>query len=1101
MMRSLLAVCAVSVGLSAFAEAIVLAPHETKVVSVTAGVTEAQDGRVFVSSEAKLVKTGAGEWQVPVSQVDQPQPFKVTVQEGSVSFPATGGTALPETYELPEAIREKAYFWVDASDKDASHFAGTTGENGEFFVDRWHDVRETNPSAPTRMYCTAERRHTTLSPQKVTTNGFDAIWFGGFASGRAYNWRQKNGALHDTWYSMRHVFAVHGVEESYGNIFGSTNGSASTYVCCWGIGTKADSLKSTYFWNSEWSDVVNGHVYVNGERIDGTQTVVKKGFQLLEADTGDVNTGYVSCFYSRGTDKNSAGGDFLCEALAFAVELTEAERLAVQDYLMHKWFGKSRPVRQVELARSASAKFGDGLSDFSPRGNGTVVKADASDFVRDFSDGVAFEGALDVSGGSVTLGSPLAVKAQGGDRLTSAATLIGPQVSVAKDAPAEAIVKDGLGSLTVTDVPAGVRSVDVRGGLLAFRAPVTNDALVAALPTEVAVPNADFEDVPSSEMPGGVKDLNIPGCGWKYISGNSLFVYDYTVWTTGVVKQADGASCSAWGCNKDCPPAGPKALVVRGEGSACYADVTIPEAGIYEFSCQLMFRSSMTIGHQMTVSLTDASNQEIVELARFGCPSADSRGKFRRQAGRAFVPMSGACRLRFKSLHSGGTFMLDDLHLTKCADGWSVPNGGFDLCDMPRTDIFTNTSTATGWMFTEQAGWTCPDKKGRPSVGLTVLGMAGKYRTGGYYNASRGLNPYDVELLMRGTGGANGVKAETTFTPLAGTHYLQATLARFGENAAGLAAQVTVGGKTVELGIVTPKGKLMEAYRWPVPFTASGNEAVTLQLSLDEGISNSRGVLLDDLMLCARAPEADGSVEWIKNGNFENGGNDWTTILDPTADQKGCWRGRSYGEANWAFGWDPIVAAGHFTTLYKHGGQYQEVKDLQPGRYRLSCLVKGRAVLSQTTYYPHPLDVYVAKDGVTNWIGRTPGGIVTSWPTNHVREAFDFTIREAGTYHVGFVGRWDESYPEQSETHLDEVSLRQVPAERDRSLPFAEDAEIRVAADACLRLDFDGTNKVGRIRLGGRAVSGDVSAATHPDYIVGEGVLHADRRGMVILFR
>jgi len=58
-----------------------------------------------------------------------------------------------------------------------------------------------------------------------------------------------------------------------------------------------------------------------------------------------------------------------------------------------------------------------------------------------------------------------------------------------------------------------------------------------------------------------------------------------------------------------------------------------------------------------------------------------------------------------------------------------------------------------------------------------------------------------------------------------------------------------------------------------------------------------------------------------------------------------------------------------------------------------------------------------------------------------------------------------------------------------------------VAADAQLRLEFTGTNRIDRLTLGGVPVSGIVSAATHPDYITGDGALEILSKGTILLFR
>ena len=61
--------------------------------------------------------------------------------------------------------------------------------------------------------------------------------------------------------------------------------------------------------------------------------------------------------------------------------------------------------------------------------------------------------------------------------------------------------------------------------------------------------------------------------------------------------------------------------------------------------------------------------------------------------------------------------------------------------------------------------------------------------------------------------------------------------------------------------------------------------------------------------------------------------------------------------------------------------------------------------------------------------------------------------------------------------------------------------ELRIAADAHVHLGFEGTNQIERLRIGGRTVTGVVSASTHPDVFTGPGALLVEPHGMTILIR
>ncbi len=81
------------------------------------------------------------------------------------------------------------------------------------------------------------------------------------------------------------------------------------------------------------------------------------------------------------------------------------------------------------------------------------------------------------------------------------------------------------------------------------------------------------------------------------------------------------------------------------------------------------------------------------------------------------------------------------------------------------------------------------------------------------------------------------------------------------------------------------------------------------------------------------------------------------------------------------------------------------------------------------------------------------------------------------------------------------MSLRALQGTFDRSPPFDRDMSISVADGAFLRLDFEGTNRVDRVRLGGQSAMGIIDAASYPDFICGDGALETLAKGTVILFR
>ena len=203
------------------------------------------------------------------------------------------------------------------------------------------------------------------------------------------------------------------------------------------------------------------------------------------------------------------------------------------------------------------------------------------------------------------------------------------------------------------------------------------------------------------------------------------------------------------------------------------------------------------------------------------------------------------------------------------------------------------------------------------------------------------------------------------------------------------------------------------------------------------------------------------------------------------------------------FGLSKFEGAGH-CRLVNDDCLYQSVAFPTGGLYRLTVNLKTRGTTSPNTSNGlNPIDVYLAKDGVTNFVGRSDGAATT----NFNEYAFLFTLPpEGGTYDVGFRGTsvWggDEAAKVDRTTLLDAAWLCRVEAERPIDLP--EYLDIEVADGARLHLDFAGTNVVNSLRIAGRSYVGLVSAAEYPELypvLSGPGTLSIVPKGTLLLFR
>jgi hypothetical protein len=183
---------------------------------------------------------------------------------------------------------------------------------------------------------------------------------------------------------------------------------------------------------------------------------------------------------------------------------------------------------------------------------------------------------------------------------------------------------------------------------------------------------------------------------------------------------------------------------------------------------------------------------------------------------------------------------------------------------------------------------------------------------------------------------------------------------------------------------------------------------------------------------------------------------------------------------------------------------FQPVTFPTGGLYRLTVNLKARGTTSPSSGNGNnPVDAYLARDGVTNFVGRSDGAATT----NFNEYAFTFAVPpEGGTYDVGFRGTsvWGgEDAPRVDQTILlDAAWLCRVEAERPIDLP--EHLNIEVADGARLHLDFAGTNVVNSLRIAGRSYVGLVSAAEYPELypvLSGPGTLSITPKGTLMLFR
>ena len=526
--------------------------HERGGAHVDSGV-EVQTEDMLLDPTARFVKTGQGELDVPLSRIDGQLPYRLDVLGGTLGVSA--GADAAADVALPPDVCQRAAFWVSP---DSAVVTGGT------FVARWCDVREPTETrglsaSPSYLYATPGWYHPAegldgVPPVLETRYGRPTVYFGGHQSGVHMTWSRTVGKI-------RAIFLVHGVFDTFGAAIGYTVASRKGgFIPQFGSKSTVSRAAATYYLNSRTDLTPETHgmaAFLDGKAMDVTVTQPPEGFQLLECIYTTHGTQADAFFFTHfeqlwGADSCRQGGDCISEAIVFTNSVTEAERLAVERYLMRKWslpanpFAESaspepiswpKPVGTVGAASGATVKVsagdGEATAPLAFVGEGAVVKEGAGTLVagRPAEDG-PFGGTFELSAGDVVARGggrlpPLTLSA--GSRYTAQACATeaegnatpeltaqaGLRLIKSADVPAGSVVKDGDGWARANGVAPGVTSIIVTDGVLQLEGrPVTALYRPGGVVTAV-VSNADFEmpftDVDSKGWSAGLAGNTVNG--------------------------------------------------------------------------------------------------------------------------------------------------------------------------------------------------------------------------------------------------------------------------------------------------------------------------------------------------------------------------------------------------------------------------------------------------------------------------------------------------------------------------------------------------------------------------------------------------------------
>ena len=277
-----------------------------------------------------------------------------------------------------------------------------------------------------------------------------------------------------------------------------------------------------------------------------------------------------------------------------------------------------------------------------------------------------------------------------------------------------------------------------------------------------------------------------------------------------------------------------------------------------------------------------------------------------------------------------------------------------------------------------------------------------------------------------------------------------------------------------------------------------GNTDVTLEL---QGATVNGGALVDNLVLVQTAQ----SSNLLRDGGFETVQQSaWNTAM--VSDY---WRGaqNNVGQKySYVFATSTSYAPGNIGATVVDGTRYlivvgtgsveQNVTLSEAGLYKLTLHTANR-IESQYAYNPIKTSIYPC-GGSTN--DATVIGLFPVNATNFVKRTAYFRVPTAGDYTFRLEGTVTEKNSDRL-TRVDAVSIVKADDLAAEAPSVPEKLQLSVAAGAKLRLDYPGTIKVDHLRLGGRSVTGTVTAAKYPDFLSGPGAIEIMPKCTFIIFR
>ena len=1021
------------------------------------GVLDPEDATAYLSGGAQifkgdLVKQGTGTNALSLADVHAAK-GRIVVADGMLAF---SGASAANDPGKPWSVLSNAVVWLDASLPGTIDFVEGSSVN----VSQWRDVRETGDGTSAHPYLytravsfTNLAHHATYAPDpngwfpvyQPSEDGANAyVDFGQYSSGRMVYFKDAGGATKKIQY-LRHAFVVLGTQGGhYGFIFNP--GTDSPVFVPNSYNNLVDcKLRPFVQSTTGWTVLLSGVVRVDGTAVDPSVEKPNGDYQLLDIKTGKTGwkvEGLFSHNQLTGGNGYRQGGGRLCEIILFDRTLEEPERLRVEAYLRHKWFGA-----QVS----------------SP------------------SWAVGGHGAVSLEAGGLDVADPIALSVRG------AATYSATTGGVARTASGgTALVKTGDGELVVGDVAPSIAKIDVRDGTLRLRQGVSG-----LVPTNLCgyIEDPSFEAFSDTTIPDSGLPLNSTGKhGWKKY-GSYEEAGEIAKW------KPNGGYYNLAGCPF---PDGNYAGILHIRGGM-QTTVTLPADGVYRLSYWLAQRPGYK-GHEHRVLIDGMPVAEVKawdssynwHLVSFRLP--------RLAAGEHTLVLasddnnSTATRTvdfsATDSIMSTGNLvaLVDDFHVDwiETGDGQvAISNASFEVTSFSARGYEQNPADLGGWEYvsTNELNYVFLDQTWN---GLARL-----------HPASDGCRILNLVKQVQ-------IGQDITF-PEAGTYILTCaaggTKQDVAENWGKL--RFSLGGS--EIGTLECWDyPVMKKYS--LPFTVSeGNLSAKLVIaslreksvvSIDDiRIAKVSSAVIEQNTFASGGWSKDEPPSSIYDGSGKVSWITRTSDVDLLAWGKTEFEGEGHrvGIRNKASIWRTVAfpAAGTYRLTISSIGRFYRSNDVY---------LEDPGIL--TRYSGNVFNAWVAKGGVTNVVGTF--GVDDR--ERFVTHRFLFELPEGGDWEVGFSGLKEsqQKVAGSSNYHscggvLDGLVIEQVTPKAKPTIPQA--ATIEVADGATLALDYLGTNEVAFVRHAGKNYSGDINAQTCPAFITGVGALYVRPKGTVIMFR